>query len=913
MQRATRSNTDNTLIQVEDPEQIIRVRRRSMAEQTEQGRENPRDTRDSEGEEYSEAEEMNIRDLYVPDLNNTPLQRAIRNGMALNDSQTIYRIRCPLLKEYIGKDTLTVYLPEGRLEVPTEPTVDFMANCAPTPFDQPRLLIEVMQRLVQTQPELTILPGDDTPLVRDRYLLRDELIDRLSNYVDLCVLYAESALRHESAQLHGDRDEILRKEMYEETLMQRISSNMDKLLAHMQRDIKFRKTNRKIQYPTPKINPRIAPPVSAQEIRKMKEELKDEGRNIIQITFLPESEEGARGGPRITMPGEDIPDAPGRCREEERRSNLSVNTNSGPTQGTQSRHTDRVTDRTVNFQDREHHRTNVISEVQQNLMNISNSQNSQDQANNANVCFDRSDHTEHQNPWPRNADHSRDNHSSDSSDTDSIGHWDSNWQNKKCTACGFHGHTYYSSEKKRKGELYCKRCNRYTHCDATCSRQCNSSTPRFQHQSHHSPRPDNHTIQPAEPNYNNYNYNNYNTRPSPAPSSTGSTADVTQQFMTFLDESRQQAKLLEYRKELLANISIFDGKDKKSCLMWLSQCAHTAVNTKMTLKEVLVAKGGPIISTQVQIFMNKTPDATDAELKQHILESFSNVGSRTEAHHYLTRMTVDEDESLLAHNSEYAAVHEAAHGITPEEQRSELALMDYVRTLPQITCDELTKQISRPKSKIHNLRDAMNMAESLDRQGRQRELNRQERNALRETTIREETVNEMSIQEEVNFMTERSDGRFNSTMKNNSGRWNNSPNSPNRNNSYNGDRNNSYYGSRNNSYQGKNNSYSDYRSDRSNSDNRSWNNKSWNPRYNYSDNYDSRRRLNRYRHQPRDPKNNIKFEYNAKDTDIYSTLRNTVDHLKEHPQADRYKFKKISKPKIQRTYAKRPELPKSKI
>ena len=48
--------------------------------------------------------------------------------------------------------------------------------------------------------------------------------------------------------------------------------------------------------------------------------------------------------------------------------------------------------------------------------------------------------------------------------------------------------------------------------------------------------------------------------------------------------------------------------------------------------------------------MSKTPDATDTELKQHILESFSNMGSRTEAHHYLIRMTVDEDESLLAHN-----------------------------------------------------------------------------------------------------------------------------------------------------------------------------------------------------------------------------------------------------------------------
>ena len=77
MQRVTRSHTDNTLVQVEDPELIIRERHRSMADQAEQGRGNPRDTRDSYSEEYSKAEEVNIRNLYVPDLNNTPLQRAI--------------------------------------------------------------------------------------------------------------------------------------------------------------------------------------------------------------------------------------------------------------------------------------------------------------------------------------------------------------------------------------------------------------------------------------------------------------------------------------------------------------------------------------------------------------------------------------------------------------------------------------------------------------------------------------------------------------------------------------------------------------------------------------------------------------------------------------------------------------------
>ena len=109
---------------------------------------------------------------------------------------------------------------------------------------------------------------------------------------------------------------------------------------------------------------------------------------------------------------------------------------------------------------------------------------------------------------------------------------------------------------------------------------------------------------------------------------------------------------MEYRKELLANVSIFDGKDKKSCLMWLNQCVHTAINAKMSLKELLVAKSGPIVSTQVQTFLCRVPEATDTQIKQHILECFSNVGTRTEAHHYLTRMTLDEDESLLARNRE---------------------------------------------------------------------------------------------------------------------------------------------------------------------------------------------------------------------------------------------------------------------
>ena len=129
-----------------------------------------------------------------------------------------------------------------------------------------------------------------------------------------------------------------------------------------------------------------------------------------------------------------------------------------------------------------------------------------------------------------------------------------------------------------------------------------------------------------------------------------------------------------------------------------------------------------------------------------ILEYFSNVGTKTEAFHHLKKMSLDDDDdkSLLAHNTEYAAIHEAAHGITPDNQLNQITFLDYPKTLPQITSDELTKQIIRDHTWIHTQRQAMETAESLDRQARQQEITRQERNALRETTIREESVNEMS-------------------------------------------------------------------------------------------------------------------------------------------------------------------------
>ena len=264
-------------------------------------------------------------------------------------------------------------------------------------------------------------------------------------------------------------------------------------------------------------------------------------------------------------------------------------------------------------------------------------------------------------------------------------------------------------------------------------------------------------------------------------------------FVTFLNENRTQANLLEHRKDLLANIANYDGKDKKACLMWINQLEQIAIQARMPLKELLAAKAGPIVMSAVMSFLAREPDASDPQVKQMILESFSNVGTRREASHYLRRMKLENEDSLIAHNAEYAAVHKAAYGITPERQTNQGAFTEYSNTLSEVTSDKLVKKILCRDSYIETLRNTMDEAEIIHKQARQEEINRLERNSIRETTISEETINEVSLSDEVNFMSPgRSDNCFNSTMKNNGGRWTYSPRG----------KNNSYY----NNGSGRNNS-----------------------------------------------------------------------------------------------------------
>ena len=66
-------------------------------------------------------------------------------------------------------------------------------------------------------------------------------------------------------------------------------------------------------------------------------------------------------------------------------------------------------------------------------------------------------------------------------------------------------------------------------------------------------------------------------------------------------------------------------------------------------------------------------------------------------------MRLDEDESLLAHNAEYAAIDEAAHGLPPERQSNMQTFLKYVKTLPEFMSELLTRKVVCKDTKIFTI------------------------------------------------------------------------------------------------------------------------------------------------------------------------------------------------------------------
>ena len=202
----TRQQGNKELLNVTDPERLLRERHRSMNNppenrpENDQGRDNadpgngpnpdknnqrPRNgphPADNQGQNNLEnrriPQPVEIPDLFIPDLNNTPLAEAIKEGMADNNEKTIFIIRCPKLREHIGTERLRVYLPSGELEIDMEPRVKFVVNCSRERI-QKNLLIAALQSMKRTEAAFTPLPRGQWPMITHRHLTKNEVEERL--------------------------------------------------------------------------------------------------------------------------------------------------------------------------------------------------------------------------------------------------------------------------------------------------------------------------------------------------------------------------------------------------------------------------------------------------------------------------------------------------------------------------------------------------------------------------------------------------------------------------------------------------------------------------------------------------------------------------------------------------------------
>ena len=228
-------------------------------------------------------------------------------------------------------------------------------------------------------------------------------------------------------------------------------------------------------------------------------------------------------------------------------------------------------------------------------------------------------------------------------------------------------------------------------------------------------------------------------------------------------------------------------------------------------------------------------------MKKFVLKNFSDIATPTEASQKLRNMKTTSDQPIVSYNYNYAAVHEAAFDINPSEQRMRFALEDYANSLPEYTAVKLSYKIVKVDSWIKTLQDAMDHAVKIDQESRQSQVMRNRRNnssELIDTTVKE--ISDLDI----NYVTSRQgDSRFNSTMK------------------HGYQREGKDFSPRN----GQNDSFQSSRG--------------WNSPRNDNQNF---RKINKYKHHVREPRNNIKFEntISRRKKEIMRTLRNIIDFLK---------------------------------
>ena len=126
----------------DDSEKIGRnSNRRKSRNMADAGNEDPQRQEPEEHQEDETGDEGTAAptEMYLPDLDNTPLSQALKNGLDWGMEDEVM-VECPKLKQYFGVDTLLVQRTSGRVCLHTKDKDEtFPISCSRTKFPIPLL------------------------------------------------------------------------------------------------------------------------------------------------------------------------------------------------------------------------------------------------------------------------------------------------------------------------------------------------------------------------------------------------------------------------------------------------------------------------------------------------------------------------------------------------------------------------------------------------------------------------------------------------------------------------------------------------------------------------------------------------------------------------------------------------------
>ena len=224
-------------------------------------------------------------EIYLPNLDNTPLSQALKNGLDWGMEDEV-KVECLKLKQYFGVDTLLIQRISGRVHLHTKDEDEsFPINCSKTKFST-SLLQKALEGAEKQRATPKDLPGEDWPQKIKTILGRMELDKRLDASAEVVGRYARNSVSLEHAHIvnRGSADGYFKVAKYE-LRRRKISNRMDEILAVIIQDNAYREQAKYKTYPRPSINPINQLITNPGEADKIAEAAQREADNIMAIAF----------------------------------------------------------------------------------------------------------------------------------------------------------------------------------------------------------------------------------------------------------------------------------------------------------------------------------------------------------------------------------------------------------------------------------------------------------------------------------------------------------------------------------------------------------------------------------------------------------------------------------------------------